>query len=1172
MVSDFMAQVGGGTGPVDWLSADPISGTVVPAGTQAVTLGFDATGLEVGAYMADLIIDNNSATTPVVVPVTMIVGSNPNPTIIFNPASLEETHSDPPQTTTQIVTVTNIGEQPLTFDAEVYINNPGPDVVVDPEAYAEALAARQALEGYTGYGEMSAIFTPGEVQYSDAPYDLQFEYPCAVATGEAGVETDGSYIYTTLWNGTEFCKYEMDGTYVETFGCGSAAAVRDLAYDGTYFYGGAAANTVWEMDFDSQIVVSTISAPVATRAIAYDAGEDGFWANNWSDSPTLYDRSGATLNSFSINGDESFYGFAYMDNDLGICLWGNAQYGSGNMLRKYDLPSGTFVEEFDMTSILSIPAAGDIAGGLYMHPDIEQGYWTLGGIVQNKCLWGVEMGETGPPLTNDVGVLSISEPVSGIDLTATEPITIVIKNFGTATQSDIPYEVTWDGGNYSGTLASLAGQTTEEITLPVTADLSAYGDYSFEACTSLSGDENPNNDCKSKTVTNDAPSLCIDGLYTSGCSYGDGLTSWDFADVNVPDIQCDGVPYDWYHDFTNMTHTLEAGVTYTLTATGGYNNTWLDVWIDFNDDLFCDDNELILNDVELAEAGITYTFDVTIPAGAAGGAHVLRYRTNWQAAVPGSCDALTYGMVSDFTAQLGESEPWLSIDETSGTLNQNESMEIEVTFNSQGLDNGTYTGGITFTSNDPNSPHDLPVTLNVGGTNPPDIEVNPDSFEFLMYSNETDTKVMGISNLGGDMLDYTLTIQYTSDAANAPVPQERPANFDATNGEASPIAFAPVNYTPTDAPYDLQFEYAAAVATGEAGIETDGNYMYTTLWNGTEFCKYEMDGTYVETFGCGSAAAIRDLAYDGTYFYGGAASTTVFEMDFNTQQVISTISAPVATRAIAYDAGEDGFWANNWSDSPTLYDRSGSTLNSFNINGDESFYGFAYMNNDLGVALFGNSQAGSGNLIKKYDLPSGSFVSDFDMTTILSLPVAGDIAGGLFMHENIIPGTWTLGGLVQNVALWGVEMGIAEGPVMWLSVDPASGSVAGGDMDEVNVIANTSGFGENEFYYATIKVASNDPDTPLVEVPVTLELITGISEYEDAYIMMYPNPAKSIVNISTNYELNNVTIINQLGQVVINQQVMGGTVQVNTSQLQKGIYFVKINSVAGESTHKLIIQ
>ncbi len=175
-----------------------------------------------------------------------------------------------------------------------------------------------------------------------------------------------------------------------------------------------------------------------------------------------------------------------------------------------------------------------------------------------------------------------------------------------------------------------------------------------------------------------------------------------------------------------------------------------------------------------------------------------------------------------------------------------------------------------------------------------------------------------------------------------------------------------------------------------------------------------MDGTFVETFTCGSAAAVRDLAYDGTYFYGGAAATIVWEMDFDAQVVVSTISAPVATRAIAYDDGEDGFWANNWSDSPALYNRSGAVLNSFNLNGDESFYGFAYMDNEFGVALWGNSQSGSGCVLKRYDLPSGSWQEDFDMMSLLSLPVTGDIGGGLFFSHNAGPSSAILGGRIPS--------------------------------------------------------------------------------------------------------------------------------------------------------------
>jgi hypothetical protein len=355
-----------------------------------------------------------------------------------------------------------------------------------------------------------------------------------------------------------------------------------------------------------------------------------------------------------------------------------------------------------------------------MHPDIVSGYWTLGGLVQNVCLWGIEMGTTNyVPPDNDVMVQSIVEPVSGVELTSAEPITIKIKNVGLNDQTDIPYEVTWDGGNYSGTLAgTLASGESTEVTLPVTADLSAYGDYNFEACTQLAGDENPDNDCKTKVVTNIEPFVCVDGLYSTGCSFGDGLTYWDFSDVNVPDIPCgNGNPYDWYHDYTDMVHSLEAGMDYTLTVQAGYNNTFFDVWIDFNDNLYYDPDELILNDVECAEAGVNYEFTVTIPATAANGTHLLRYRTNWQATVEDPCETYSYGNACDFSAQIGGSGgSWLSADPVSGTLNQNESMTITVTYNSDGLEQGDYNGDLTFTSNDPNNPTVVvPVLLHVGG-------------------------------------------------------------------------------------------------------------------------------------------------------------------------------------------------------------------------------------------------------------------------------------------------------------------------------------------------------------------------------------------------------------------------------------------------------------------------
>ena len=56
-------------------------------------------------------------------------------------------------------------------------------------------------------------------------------------------------------------------------------------------FGGQAANTVYEWDFETNTQIGTINAPTGVRAIAYDPDFDGFWANNWSTTITLFDKT-----------------------------------------------------------------------------------------------------------------------------------------------------------------------------------------------------------------------------------------------------------------------------------------------------------------------------------------------------------------------------------------------------------------------------------------------------------------------------------------------------------------------------------------------------------------------------------------------------------------------------------------------------------------------------------------------------------------------------------------------------------------------------------------------------------------------------------------------------------------------------------------------------------------
>ena len=291
----------------------------------------------------------------------------------------------------------------------------------------------------------------------------------------------------------------------------------------------------------------------------------------------------------------------------------------------------------------------------------------------------------------------------------------------------------------------------------------------------------------------------------------------------------------------------------------------------------------------------------------------------------------------------------------------------------------------------------------------------------------------------------------------------------------------------TDDLFTLQFDYPVGVGGGEAGIETDGAYIYTTLWNATGFCKYGLDGTFIEQFTCGAAGAIRDLAFDGTYFFGSAATTTIFEMDFTNLVVVSTFTAPIAVRAIAYNEDDDAFYGNNWSDNIVKFTKAGANLGSFAVGGSAaSYYGFAYDNYSDGAPyLWGYSQTGATqNQLIQMQLPSGSETGvTFDVGSVAA--VGAGIAGGLAIDNHLVPGFYTLLGTAQNVDIWGLEL-CMSGPV-WLTLEPTSGTLAGGTNEDMTLHFNATdllpGVYTGEIHFST----NPNVGSPIVNVVMTVE-------------------------------------------------------------------------------------
>jgi hypothetical protein len=134
----------------------------------------------------------------------------------------------------------------------------------------------------------------------------------------------------------------------------------------------------------------------------------------------------------------------------------------------------------------------------------DKTFWSIGEYFAGgtrKDLVGVF--KIAPDLSNDVGIISIDSPVNGI-LTAAEPVTVTLRNFGVADQNNIPVSYQINEGTvineiYTGTVTS---NTNVQFTFTTPGDFSVPGaTYQIHSGTLLGSDQNTENDTVSVSVT-----------------------------------------------------------------------------------------------------------------------------------------------------------------------------------------------------------------------------------------------------------------------------------------------------------------------------------------------------------------------------------------------------------------------------------------------------------------------------------------------------------------------------------------------------------------------------------------------------------------------------------------------------------------------------------------------
>ena len=407
---------------------------------------------------------------------------------------------------------------------------------------------------------------------------------------------------------------------------------------------------------------------------------------------------------------------------------------------------------------------------------------------------------------------------------------------------------------------------------------------------------------------------------------------------------------------------------------------------------------------------------------------------------------------------------------------------------------GTYTVSAEATGYNPFSTTGVVITggqtttLSIALT-APIMVINPTSLTVNVLPGATIDQTITVNNTGNGDLDWTSTLVTNGKRSVTPLQfTAEPRIGGSATGEASPIHTTTVG-TPIRALWDILFTFNGNYAA-QPGVETDGQYIYTSSWQsgyGSWFHKYALDGTWIEDFDIAGATAIRDLAYDGQYFYGGANGSTIYQMDFTNKVLIGTINTSVAgVRHIAYDSQDDAFWVGGWSDIQEV-NRSGATINSGST-GLSGMYGSAYDPWTAGGPyLWIFDQGGNGVDIQQYSIANGALTGVMhDASDIPGFVSGSSLAGGLCISNTAVAGKIALIGNIQNdpQTIFAYDLGEATAP--WITRTPASGTLAPGATQNVTVHFDATDLTVGD-YTATITFAS-DPNVGTVIVPVLLHV------------------------------------------------------------------------------------
>lgn len=105
-----------------------------------------------------------------------------------------------------------------------------------------------------------------------------------------------------------------------------------------------------------------------------------------------------------------------------------------------------------------------------------------------------------------------------------------------------------------------------------------------------------------------------------------------------------------------------------------------------------------------------------------------------------------------------------------------------------------------------------------------------------------------------------------------------------------------------------------------------------------------------------------------------------------------------------------------------------------------------------------------------------------------------------------------------------------------------------------------------------VVTVSDGTDTATDDVTVIVVDCSGVNEIGTSNpIIIFPNPAKDVLNINAAQKIESVKLLNVFGQMILNNAVNGNNITISTSALADGVYYLQIETAEGIVSRKISV-